>query len=71
MLTESEVHMSSSNERSVNLGNISIEGCFFDGDVYIGDNSIAVRAASRGSKGKGWWKKLFVYLAEFVVAKFF
>ncbi len=61
--------MSSSNERSVNLGNISIEGCFFNGDVYIGDNSIAVGAASRGSngnKGEGWWKKLLVFLAEIV-----
>ena len=68
--------MSSSNERSVNLGNISIEGCSFGGDVYIGDNSIAVGAASKGSngnKGEGWWKKLLVYLAEFasVVTTFF
>lgn len=59
--------MSSSNRRGVDLGNISIEGCFFDGDVYIGDNSITVRAASRGSnanKGESWWKKLLVFLAE-------
>lgn len=68
--------MSSSNERSVNLGNISIEGCFFGGDVYIGDNSIVVGTASRGSngnKGESWWKKLLVYLAKFasMVIKFF
>lgn len=68
--------MSASNKRGVNLGNISIKGCSFGGDVYIGDNSIVVRAASRGSngnKGKGWWKKLLFYLAKFasMVTKIF